>query len=327
MQVKRFVNLNKAPTYIQDQKGGTFMVRPFQETLLDTTRRSDAVYVLEGAFWEKYAQSGKAGPLHPFPTPAAFGRETLPPVQVHRLDGSEGDGRTRTDGTSMDTIAVAAVPGKFRAAGDVLTPEGKIRRKNPTTGLDEEVEDTPENRNVLKPLNEPGVHEPGTQLKRSVIDYLEEMKIGSVEQFDALTDEQLLAIPGMNALALPRLRENIRGLLLKQVEGSTKGKASPKEKGSKPDPIPAAAPVEADPVLMGHRTADNVKEVRSLAKKKGEPYAIIAKHVPGKGKLRPSVDVKFIKTRNIVNFPDYAVLYRTDGSGDTVSPKVASKKS
>lgn len=213
----RFVNLNKAPCYIQDARGSTVMVRPFGEALNENTRRADATYVLEGAFWNRYTHGGRAGPLHPFPVPASFGIANLPPIQVHHFDGRADDGRTRTDGSSMDAVAVRPLPGKIRAAGDVITPTGKIRRRNPDTGVDEEVDDTPANRSVLKPINPPGIQEPPAKLKRSIIDYLEEHKIASVEQFDALTDAQLLSVPGMNPLALPRLRANMRSLLIAQA--------------------------------------------------------------------------------------------------------------
>lgn len=137
---------------------------------------------------------------------------------------------------------VQAVPGRFRAAGDVLTPEGKIRRRNPITGEDEEVEDTLANRNVLKPVNEPGQGTP--QLRESIIDYLEQKGIETLAQFDALTNEQLLKIPGMNPLAVPRVRENMRQLFAaieekrrkdEEAEGtppvaSAKSKPSPKPK-------------------------------------------------------------------------------------------------
>lgn len=220
MQPKRFVNLNKAPAYVQDPRGVTVAIRSFREALDDQLRKSDGLYVVEGDFWEKYVSGTAAGPLHHFPQPRGFGRESFPALTVHYRDGRPGDGEFLTDGSPRTPVAAQAVPGRYRVAGDVITKQGKIRRRNPETGEDEEVEDTPANRTVLKPVNEPGP--PPEQLRKSIIDYLEEKQVSTLEQFNQLTDEQLIAIPGMHPNALPQVRDNMRKLF-KAIEDARQG--------------------------------------------------------------------------------------------------------
>lgn len=96
----------------------------------------------------------------------------------------------------------------------MITPEGKIRRKNPLTGEDEEVDDIPANRNVLPPTNAPGPMP--EQLRVSIVEFMESRGIDSAEKFKALTDEELLKIPGMHPHAVPHLRRNVLSFLERQ---------------------------------------------------------------------------------------------------------------
>lgn len=216
MALQRYVNLGKVPVYVQNPNGQTVIVHPFREAIDERSRRADAIYVVEGDFWARYMS--QAGPLHRFPLPKSFGRETFPALPVHHLDGRPDDGAILTDGTARPQVAAVAAPGRFRVAGDVITPAGKIRRRNPITGEDEEVDDIPANRNVLPPTNPPGPVPP--QLRVSIVEFMEQRGITTVERFDALTDEEMLAIPGMHPHALPRLRANIRDFLSKQAEAA-----------------------------------------------------------------------------------------------------------
>ena len=259
MALQRYVNLNKVAVSIQNPKGQSIMVSPFRESLDDRSRRTDAIYVVEGEFWQRYMNGTPTSALQRFPLPAAFGRESFPPLPVHHLDGREVDGQMLTSGAERAQVAAVASLGRYRAAGDVLTPAGKIRRTNPLTGLDEEIEDTPANRNVLPPLNAPGPSP--DQLRVSVIDYMTEKNITTAEQLDALSDEALLKIPGLHPHAVPRLRENLRQFL--QQQSQAKVPATPVTKTTvtkttvtKTTPVPTPkAPKAVKPKAPSKKTA------------------------------------------------------------------------
>lgn len=216
MAIQRYVNLNKTSVNLPSPSGQPTTIHPFREALDDRARRPDALYVVEGEFWSRYMNGTPTSALQRFPLPRSFARDSFPALPVYHCDGRKDDGAEFTDGSERAQVAAAATPGRYRAAGDVITPSGMIRRRNPLTGEDEEVPDIPANRNVLKPLNAPG--EDPEQLRRSIIDYMTEKGVTTVEQFDALSDAELGKIPGMHPLAIPRLRENLRTFLTTQGE-------------------------------------------------------------------------------------------------------------
>lgn len=262
MALQRYVNLGKVSVYVQNPSGQTVIVHPFRESLDDRSRRADAIYVVEGEFWARYMS--QAGPLHRFPLPKSFGRETFPALPVHHLDGRPDDGAILTDGAARPQVAAVATPGRFRAAGDVITPQGKIRRRNPITGEDEEVDDIPANRNVLPPVNLPGQTPP--QLRVSIVDFMESRGIDTLEKFDALTDKDLLSIPGMHAHAIPRLRENVREFMRKQAEAADPAREARMSVGATDGTTSVVAP-SGDTVSKPTK----IEPLKKAKKRKAEP--------------------------------------------------------
>jgi len=228
----RFVNLNPSRTYVTGPDGQQVIVAPFDDFLHERQRKADAIYVLEGEWWGRYV--GDKGPLFPFPAPREYGVAAFPPVsgaqrRVCAVPGEGGD-RHSSVGGDGGAIRAQARMGRYRAAGDVLTPGGKIRATDPLTGKDVLLDDTPENRHAVHsrvaaergggPV-EPENEDPNAPLKRSIIDTLEDMGVESHRQFAELSDETLLRIPGVNAHNLPHLRRNI-GDLLKRLDAQAR---------------------------------------------------------------------------------------------------------
>lgn len=216
----RFVNLNKTRTYVPGPDGQQVIVMPFEDTLNDHTRRPDAVYVVEGEWWRQFV--GGSGPLFPFPAPREYGLDAFPTLvgKNYRISAVPlpTDGAADASGSS---VAAVARMGRPRLAGDVITPDGKIRKVDTATGQEILVDDTPENRHLVHSeiarsqgaaISTPS-EDRNAPLRRSIIDELERLGIDSHVQFAALPDETLLRIPGINSQNLPILRKNTEDLL------------------------------------------------------------------------------------------------------------------
>jgi hypothetical protein len=202
---ERYVNLGKTRTVIQGPDGQTIVVLPFDDVFHEFAHKRNGTYVLEGEFWRRYVST--AGPLHPFPRPEQFGRTSFPPLVARHASGVLVDVETGAAVSSPDSLAALAASGKIRLAGDVLTPEGKIRRTLPN-GEIELVDDTPENRTRLS--EESGVvNERNPQIRDGITAWLERMHVSTAEEFAALSDDVLLKIPGVSHEALPHIRANM----------------------------------------------------------------------------------------------------------------------
>jgi hypothetical protein len=202
---KRFVNLGKSRTQLVGPNGERLIVMPFAESLHPNTHKADALYVLEGEWWTRYVSA--AGPLFPFPVPAAFGVESFPALVALRDDGE----RVELDGDPIRAtapgVAVAARMGTYRIAADVLTPDGKIKRTLPD-GTIELLEDTPENRTQFADADPVNVK--NQEIKDGIVAWLERMHVSTLEDFEGLSDEVMLKIPGVTSQSLPHIRANVR---------------------------------------------------------------------------------------------------------------------
>lgn len=204
---KRFVNLGTARTMLPGPDGHPVCVHPFAESLNPRTCRADATYVLEGEFWSRYA-TGVHSQLRPFPRPSQYGLVSFPAMAARREDGSFVD----LDGDLLDGASggqhVQASPGKRRLAGDVITPEGKIRKTMPN-GEIVLLDDTPENRNMVHSETAGLETERNPTIKGGIEKWLADMNITSFREFAALSDAVLLKIPGVTAHNLSAIRANI----------------------------------------------------------------------------------------------------------------------
>jgi len=211
---QRFVNLGKARTTMPNPEGQDITVHPFEECLNPRTRRPDAVYVVEGEFWERYA-GGHGAALATFPRPASYGVAAFPEdLAALRADGSMVDSAGNAVDTDAGAIAVQAGATKKRIAGDVITPEGKIRRTNPLTGVEELVEDTEANRNMQhsRTLDEDRVeliNVKHQEIQGGIMAWMERMGIESAEQLADMSDDTLATIPGVELVMVKQLRENL----------------------------------------------------------------------------------------------------------------------
>lgn len=204
---QRFVNLGKSRTQIVSPEGERLIVMPFSESLHPSTFKQDAIYVLEGEWWGRYVS--QAGPLFPFPIPAAFGVEAFPALRARREDGGSVELGGVPLVTQAPVLAVAARMGIYRIAADVLTPDGKIKRTLPD-GTIELLEDTPENRTHFADADPVNVKHP--QIKDGILAWLERMHITTHAAFVALSDTVMLKIPGITPHSLPHIRANMKKL-------------------------------------------------------------------------------------------------------------------
>jgi len=204
---KRFVNLGKSRTQIVGPEGERLIVMPFSESLHPATFKQDAIYVLEGEWWGRYVS--QAGPLFPFPIPAAFGIEEFPALRARREDGVLVELGGVPLVTTPPGLAVAARMGTYRIAADVLTPDGKIKRQLPDGSI-ELLEDTPENRTQFADADPVNVKNP--QIRDGILAWLERMHVNTLADFIALNDTVLLKIPGITPHSLPHIRENVKKL-------------------------------------------------------------------------------------------------------------------
>jgi len=213
---KRFVNLGKSRTQILDPNGTRIIVMPFSESLHANTHKADALYVLEGDYWGRYVS--QAGPLFPFPIPAAFGLTAFPALRALGIDGEfvELEGvplRVQSGGQ-----AVAARMGTYRIAADVLTPDGHIKRTLPDGSI-ELLEDTAANRTKFADADPVNTKNP--QIKDGILSWLERMHVTSAADFSALSDEVMLKIPGVTPHSLPHIRANVHKMLEESVAPET----------------------------------------------------------------------------------------------------------
>ena len=213
---KRFVNLGKSRTHILGPKGERLTVMPFSESLHPNTYKDSALYILEGEFWGKYVSA--AGPLFPFPIPAAFGREAFPALRALCDDGSTVELEGEPVRATPPGIAVAARAGTYRIAADVLTPDGKIKRTMPD-GTIKLLEDTPENRTQFADAEQVNVKNP--EIKDGIVAWLERMHVNTLEDFNGLSDDVMLKIPGVTPQSLPHIRENVRKLFKETPKATT----------------------------------------------------------------------------------------------------------
>lgn len=225
---RRFVNLNKTRTYIPGPDGQQVIVMPFEDSLSEHTRKSEATYVVEGDWWAQFV--GAAGPLFPFPSPRAYGLETFPdlPASCRRSDET-GPARVRADAQGAD-VAVAASLGRRRATGDVLTPDGRIRTRDPITGEERLLPDTPENRNMVHSDFRTGratALRDSNSFRQSFLDEMERLGIMSHKQFLELPDATMLQIPGVTEQNLPFLRKNIGDYLARLETADDESEAAP----------------------------------------------------------------------------------------------------
>lgn len=201
---QRFVNLGKSRTQIIGPAGERILVMPFAESLHPNTYKEDATYVLEGEFWGRYVS--QAGPLFPFPTPAAFGVESFPALHARNEEGE----LVELGGVPLPVTApghaVAARLGTYRIAADILTQDGKIKRELPD-GTIELLEDTPENRTQIDGER---VNVKNPEVTDGIAKWLERMHVDTVEKFNALSDDVMLKIPGITPQSLPHIRANMR---------------------------------------------------------------------------------------------------------------------
>ena len=96
--------------------------------------------------------------------------------------------------------------GTYRIAADILTPDGRIKRELPD-GTIELLEDIPENRTRA---DGDRVNVKNPEVTDGIVKWLERMHIETIEQFNALSDEVMLKIPGITAHSLPHVRANMR---------------------------------------------------------------------------------------------------------------------
>jgi hypothetical protein len=210
--ILRFVNLSKGRTTVPGPRGQTVIIEPFEDSLDPRTRKADAVYVVEGAFWRKYVTpDGVGSQLAPFPRPASYGRESFPEDLVAlRDDGEFVDAASGEVSHGGGDAAVQASPPVRRVAGDVITPRGLIRRTNPLTGVEELVPDIPENRNMRHSLDtDEAVNVKNPEIKDGIVAWMERMGIDSAVKLAALDDNTMLKIPGVTGNSLPQLRQNL----------------------------------------------------------------------------------------------------------------------
>lgn len=203
---KRFVNLGKSRTQIIGPEGERLIVMPFSESLHPNTHKDDALYVLEGEWWTRYVSA--AGPLFPFPVPAALGVESFPRLRARCTDGSTVELEGVPIRAPSPGVAVAGRVGTYRIAADVLTRDGKIKRTLPD-GTIELIEDTPENRTRI---DGESINEKNPEIKDGIVAWLERMHVSTLADFNSLSDDVMLKIPGVTAQSLPHIRANIRKL-------------------------------------------------------------------------------------------------------------------
>jgi len=213
---QRFVNLGKSRTQIVGPEGERLIVMPFSESLHPSTFKKDALYVLEGEFWGRYVS--QAGPLFPFPIPAAFGIEEFPALRARREDGVLVELGGVPLVSQAPGVAVAARMGVYRIAADVLTADGKIKRTLPN-GTIELLDDTPENRTRFADADPVNVKNP--QIKDGIVAWLERMHITTLDEFIALNDTVMLKIPGITPQSLPHIRENMKTLFAESPNATT----------------------------------------------------------------------------------------------------------
>lgn len=201
---QRFVNLGKSRTQITGPKGEHILVMPFSESLSPNTYKEAATYILEGEFWGRYVS--QAGPLFPFPIPAAFGIPTFPALHARNEAGDRVELGGVPHHVQSPGHAVVARLGTYRIAADILTSDGKIKRELPD-GTVELLDDTPENRTSFDadPIN---VKNP--EVRDGIAKWLERMHVDTVEKFNALSDGVLLKIPGITPHSLPHIRKNMQ---------------------------------------------------------------------------------------------------------------------
>ena len=256
---KRFVNLGRARTTLPGPAGHPVIVHPFEESLNRRTYRADAVYVLEGDFWGRYA-TGVHSQLNRFPRPSQYGRESFPTLAALLEDGTRVDLASATLDASGGAQHVQASPGKRRLTGDVITPEGMIRRTLPD-GTVTLVDDTPENRHLLH-SEVAGVETTrNPEIRGGIETWLKEMHVSSYQEFSDLPDEVLLKIPGVSAANLPAIRENV-GRVLREAEGLERPDETPVAATS----TTAMARVTDDP-LGGALDADDAPPKKVTKKK------------------------------------------------------------
>lgn len=214
----RFVNLNRTRVQVLDPQGRPIFVFPFHEGV-GRARRADAVYVVEGEHWRRFVSD--AGPLYPFPSPTHYGLETFPELRVQRdsgeqrtLSGAAAEPASALVGSVQD---LAAGLGRFRAKGDLIR-QGKKVVEDPETGRTYLIDD---------PGAPAGARE---EMRKSVFDYLTDLGVNSVQDFRALSDEVLLAIPGLGSAQLSMLRRNVEIYFSQVAKAEREGNPLPETK-------------------------------------------------------------------------------------------------
>lgn len=110
MSEPRFINTSSHPVYVNDPNGHQVIVRPYRE-LTQFHWRKEEECVMVGAHYANFP-----GLLEPFPAESVVAAPPAPVVDVPQgVDASAG-------------VGAQASPGRYKATGDVLRPDGSIKK-------------------------------------------------------------------------------------------------------------------------------------------------------------------------------------------------------
>lgn len=171
----RFVNLAAHPVQVRDAAGHEHTVRPFRE-LAAYHWRKDVDCICVGQHYAKFQ-----GLLAPFPEPE---QPAAPPAQADPVGAGLG-------------IGAAASTGTYKATGDVLRPDGTVKKDDQDTGASASAEAAGDS----EPVDPEPVDEVGDAQAA------DEQEAGESDASDVDEDRPLEDVPGVTKALAAALRK------------------------------------------------------------------------------------------------------------------------